>query len=357
MNALWEMGACDEIINRILEEAKDCIHGVVCGAGMPYELAEIASRHGVHYYPIISSARAFFALFRRSFRKFAEFLGGVVYEDPWLAGGHNGLSNAENPKNPSNPYLRLLALRKMMDSFNLKNMPIIIAGGVWWLSEWEDYIDNREVGPLAFQFGTRPILTVESPVARSWYPRLMSLKRGDIKLTQLSPTGFFSSAINNRMLEDLLARLERQVKIVETSSLSVTSFGRKICLDEAKANDVARWTADGFSEPMITPDNTVVFVTPRQAKQIMEDRRNCCCCLSACRFSSWCQHSGSTGKLPDPRTFCIQKTLQDVAHDGSLDDNLVFAGHLAYKFSQDPFYEDGFIPTVKQLIERILSGY
>ena len=33
-----------------------------------------------------------------------------------------------------------------------------MAGGVWNLSEWEDWIDNDEIGKIAFQFGTRPLL-------------------------------------------------------------------------------------------------------------------------------------------------------------------------------------------------------
>lgn len=33
----------------------------------------------------------------RSFRKTKEWLGAVVYECPWRAGGHNGLSNSEDP--------------------------------------------------------------------------------------------------------------------------------------------------------------------------------------------------------------------------------------------------------------------
>ena len=34
-------------------------------------------------------------------------LGGVVYEDPWLAGGHNGLSNGEDPTKPEDPFPRV----------------------------------------------------------------------------------------------------------------------------------------------------------------------------------------------------------------------------------------------------------
>jgi len=36
--------------------------------------------------------------------------------------------------------------------------------------------------------------------------------------------------------------------------------------------------------------------------------------------------------------------------------NLMFSGHNAYRFALDPFYGNGFIPTVRQLVERILTG-
>ena len=81
-------------------------------------------------------------------------------------------------------------------------------------------------------------------------------------------------------------------------------------------------------------------------------------CLSTCRFSNWSQHEPdfSTNKRADPRSFCIQKTLQDIAHGGDTDRNLMFAGHGAYNFKKDPFYSNGFVPTVKQLVDRILTG-
>jgi hypothetical protein len=80
-------------------------------------------------------------------------------------------------------------------------------------------------------------------------------------------------------------------------------------------------------------------------------------CLSACMFSNWAQNEeGTTGKKADPRSFCIQKTLQDIAHTSDVDTQLMFAGHNAYRFSEDPFYANGFIPTVKELVDRIASG-
>jgi hypothetical protein len=103
VNILWEMGGAQKILESVLEKTKGLVHGVTCGAGMPYKLAEIASKFNIFYYPIVSSARAFKILFLRAYKNFIPKLGGVVYEDPWLAGGHNGLSNVEDPNKPEAP--------------------------------------------------------------------------------------------------------------------------------------------------------------------------------------------------------------------------------------------------------------
>ena len=213
------MAAAEEILTRTLEKASNIIDGVTCGAGMPYKLSEIAARFGIYYYPIVSSARAFNALWKRSYRKTSDYLGGVVYEDPWLAGGHNGLSNSENPLKPQPPYPRVRELRKLMNEFNLHNTPIIMAGGVWYLEEWEDWIDNPELGPIVFQFGTRPLLTKESPIPKAWKDRLFTLKKGDIKLHRFSPTGFYSSAVKNSFIKELMTRVEREFKFFSIALL------------------------------------------------------------------------------------------------------------------------------------------
>jgi NAD(P)H-dependent flavin oxidoreductase YrpB (nitropropane dioxygenase family) len=363
MNVLWEAAAATRVLHGVLEGAKGLVHGITCGAGMPYKLAEIAAQYQVFYYPIISSARAFSALWKRAYRKVPELLGGVVYEDPWLAGGHNGLSNAEDPTQPQDPYPRIKALRDTMREAGLGTVPIVMAGGVWYLRDWEDWIDNDELGPIAFQFGTRPILTQESPVADAWKERLLDLKEGDIYLNRFSPTGFYSSAVRNALLEELDGRAQRQVAYATKADgdkvvgLPLGARGRPVFLtpeDKAKADG---WIAEGYSEGMKTPDGTVIFVTPDKAAQILKDQQDCMGCLSQCRFSNWAEtEEGTTGKRADPRSFCIQKSLQSIAHGGSLDDNLMFCGHNAYKFGSDPFYSNGFIPTVKQLVDRILTG-
>jgi NAD(P)H-dependent flavin oxidoreductase YrpB (nitropropane dioxygenase family) len=363
MNVLWEMGAAERILHGVLEGAKGLIHGVTCGAGMPYRIAEISARYGVYYYPIVSSARAFRALWLRAYNKFRDHLGGVVYEDPWLAGGHNGLSNSEDPTKPEDPYPRVRALREMMNSFGLNDVPVVMAGGVWYLREWEHWIDNPEIGPVAFQFGTRPLLTQESPISEAWKKRLLALKPGDVYLNRFSPTGFYSSAVKNAFLAELQGRADRQIAFTPHAvdenkvEFPIGPRGRPIYVTESGAERARGWIAEGFTAALKTPDSTVIFVTPEESERIRIDQIECMGCLSACGFSNWAQNEeGTTGKKADPRSFCIQKTLQAISHSDDVDHQLMFAGHNAYRFAQDPFYADGFIPTVKQLVDRIATG-
>jgi len=363
-NILWEMGGAERVARGMLDGAKGLIHGITCGAGMPYRLADIARDYGVYYYPIVSSARAFNALWKRAYSKTREWLGGVVYEDPWLAGGHNGLSNSEDPRKPEDPYPRVLKLRQQMREFGLDDTPIIMAGGVWWLEEWSDWLDNPELGPVAFQFGTRPLLTKESPISDAWKQRLLTLKPGDVMLQPFSPTGFYSSAVKNEFLAELEERNERQVAYTtEPVGEHIAEYGvgprkRKVYLTPHDLARVQHWEVEGFVEAMRTPDNTLIFVTREKSEEIVKDQVDCMGCLSQCRFSNWSQHEPefSTGKKADPRSFCIQKTLQDIAHAGTTEHNLMFAGHNAYRFASDPYYSNGFIPTVGQLVERIMTG-
>jgi nitronate monooxygenase len=386
MNVLWEMGGVEPILEGILSQTRNLIDGITCGAGMPYRLAQIAAEYKVFYLPIVSSARAFSALWKRAYHKCAEWLSAVVYEDPWRAGGHNGLSNAESPLEPQDPYRRVLALRATMREFGLYRTPIIMAGGVWCLKDWENWIDNEELGPIAFQFGTRPLLTQESPISSEWKQKLLTLQPGDVSLNQFSPTGFYSSAIRNPFLENLEQRSQRQIPYTSEPSGDSTTFlslgrhrarpisnvvdalnpgvdggqeiksvenirGAYVLQDDAQ--HAQNWIDLGYTKILKTPSKTLIFVTPEEGARIHQDQVDCMGCLSACAFSNWSQSQGTTGQRTDPRSFCIQKTLQSVSHGASVDQNLLFAGHNAYRFAQDPFYANGFIPTVAELVEKI----
>ena len=245
----------------------------------------------------------------------------------------------------------------------LQDVPVIMAGGVWYLRDWEDWIDDPDIAPVAFQFGTRPLLTKESPISDEWKRRLLDLKKGDVFLNRYSPTGFYSSAVRNAFLNELRERSERQIAYSEepVGSLDrefrIGPRGRRIFVADADRKKIDGWNAKGFTEGMRTPDSTVIFVSPEKGREIRADQVNCMGCLSQCQFSNWSQgESGTTGRRPDPRSYCIQKTLQDIAHDGDVNRQLMFAGHNAFKFKDDPFYANGFIPTVRQLVQQLHTG-
>ncbi|MEO6255929.1 MAG: nitronate monooxygenase, partial [Sphingomicrobium sp.] len=264
INVLWEMGGAQRVLQGVLERTKGMVTGVTCGAGMPYKLSEIAASYGVNYLPIISSARAFRALWKRAYSKAAEWLAAVVYEDPWLAGGHNGLSNAEDPRKPQDPYPRVAELRATMREGGIADsVPIVMAGGVWRLDEWDNWIDNPELGQIAFQFGTRPLLTQESPIPPEWKARLMTLEEGDILLHRFSPTGFYSSAVRNAFLRNLEERSHRQIAFTKEPlgdhafELDVGLAGKRhFWVTKGDLQHAREWFAAGFTEALKTPDET-----------------------------------------------------------------------------------------------------
>jgi hypothetical protein len=142
-----------------------------------------------------------------------------------------------------------------------------------------------------------------------------------------------------------------------TVQLDVGVKGKNFWVTPKDLERARAWFAAGFTDALKTPDDTVIFVGSEERAMIREDQAACMGCLSHCGFSSWKDHDDySTGRLADPRSFCIQKTLQDIAHGGDTEQNLMFAGHSAFRFKTDPFYSNGFVPTVKQLVDRILTG-
>ena len=140
-------------------------------------------------------------------------------------------------------------------------------------------------------------------------------------------------------------------------SFSLGERKGNVFIDPKDSKLISEWISAGYDKIMKTPDLSMIFVTQKEAKEIIKDQKDCMGCLSHCIFSNWSQESPhTTGKKSDPRSFCIQKTLQSVIHSEETENDLMFAGHSAYRFAEDPFYSNGFIPSVKQLVNRIKSG-
>ena len=380
MNFLKMAGGAMRIMRGVLAGARlpgggNMIHAVTMGAGLPTEEDTlICAEEGVYLDPIISSAMALKVLLKRTFRKwqgrYGDPIGALVYEDPWLAGGHNGITSREDPDTPKDPYERVKGIRQIMNENGMEKVAIIMAGGVWYLRDWEHWLDNPEIGPIAFQFGTRDLLTQENPVTEEWKHLLLSMNEGDVALNRFSPTGFYSSAHKNGLIRELYERTQKQVPFAPKPDEKMTELVERPSVpkkgyyvtpgDKAK---VDTWIAAGFTTPVRTPDDTLIFLTRDKALEFQQNKRECVGCLATCKLSAWSENPEkkyTTGKLPDPRVYCIRKALVGAIQGHNLDKHLIFSGYNAYKSGDDPFYRDKngkvFIPTVKQLVERLMTG-
>ena len=156
VNILWEMGGARRVLEGILARAKGLIHGVTCGAGMPYKLSEIAARFGGVLLPD---------------REFGARLPGAVQAlvppEPGVAGrrrlrGSVACRRAQRAVERGGSETAASAISPRigappgMSAVGLEETPIIIAGGVWYLRDWADWIDNPELGPVAFQSARGP---------------------------------------------------------------------------------------------------------------------------------------------------------------------------------------------------------
>jgi nitronate monooxygenase len=359
------MGGAQRVLHGVLERTKGLVSGVTCGAGMPYKLSEIAASYGVNYLPIISSGRAFRALWKRAYSKAAEWLAAVVYEDPWLAGGHNGLSNAEDPRQPQDALsarqgaarddARGRHSRQRADRHGRRRLAARRMGGLDRQSRARaDRLPVRN--PAAADPGKPDPARMEGAADDAGGRRHPAPQiRRPASIRRRSATASYATS----------RRGERQIAFTKEPigdhafELDV-GIGRKknYWVTKGDLQHAREWYAARLHPGDEDPGRYAGVRRSRRRESIIRrDQAECMGCLSQCAFSSWADNEkNTTGRLADPRSFCIQKTLQDIAHGGDVDQNLMFAGHGAYRFKTDPFYSNGFVPTVKQLVDRILTG-
>ena len=295
INVLWEMGGAPRVLHGVLERTRGLVAGVTCGAGMPYKLSEIAASYNVNYLPIISSARAFSALWKRAYSKAAQWLAAVVYEDPWLAGGHNGLSNAENPLEPQDPVSpRQGAARDDARGGHFRRRHRSSwRAGVWYLRDWNDWVDNPGTGTDCVPVRHPPAADARKPDSAGLEgPSDPDRGRRGAAPPLLADRLLFVSAVRNPFLRALEARSERQIAFSTQEAgdhvfqLDVGVKGKNFWVTRGDLLRAREWFGAGFTDALKTPDNTLVFVTPNEKQvTIRKDQADCMGCLSQCLFS------------------------------------------------------------------------
>ena len=155
------------------------------------------------------------------------------------------------------------------------------AGGIF------GQLHDRWLGPPLDLSGLRPErypAALVEQAGRVWQERVQS--------------EFRSILIMNRFLGELTDRSARQVEYREAPEPeagfdSFFAYGRSGSGVYLQAPDRARveaWIGEGYTQPMRTPDGTMIFVRPEKAREIRRDQANCMGCLSHCKFSNWKDH-------------------------------------------------------------------
>ena len=197
-----------------------------------------------------------------------------------------------------------------------------MAGGVWYL---------QRMGALDRQSGDRPDrLPVRHPAAADpGEPDLRRLEaapadagaKATSTCNRFSPTGFYSSAVQQPVPRRAArsARSARSPTAWTPSASTVPPLrGRAPAAAWSMSRpttglDAAGWVAQGFTEALRTPDSTLIFVTPEKADEIHTDQIE----LHGLPVGLPVLATGRRTRAappaarPIPRSFCIQKTLQD----------------------------------------------
>jgi hypothetical protein len=315
INVLWEMGGAQRILHGVLERTRGMVAGVTCGAGMPYKLSEITASYGVT--TCRSSARPRLQrLWKRAYSKFAIILRRSSTRIP----GSPAAITASQCRGPAaaagSLSARQGAARHDAAGRHLRRCPIVMAGGVWNLKEWEHWIDNPS-SARSLPVRHRPLLTQEARFRRM-EAAADDAGGGDVLLHRFSPTGFYSSAVRHRSC--VVWRRGRSGRspsprsrsaIMSSSSTSGSATRRTIGSRAGDLLHAREWFAQGFTDALKTPGRHARLRHPEEKQIIRKDQADCMGCLSQCAFSSWADNEkNSTGRLADPRSFCIQKTLR-----------------------------------------------
>ena len=153
-NILWEMGGAERIITEVLEQAQgpDQRHHL----RRRHALSAVRHRRAVQR-PLLPDrllgARLQRAVEARLLARRRRCWAAWSTRTRGSPAAITACPTARTRPSRRTRIPRVLALRKLMREFGLDETPIIMAGGVWWLEEWEDWIDNP--GPRADRLPVR----------------------------------------------------------------------------------------------------------------------------------------------------------------------------------------------------------
>ena len=192
-------------MNNYVEHVKTAIDAgadlIISGAGLPLNLPEITKDSPIKIAPIVSSSKAVRVILNYWKKHFNRTADAVIVEGP-LAGGHLGFkkNNIDDEiNNFDNNVLNVINEVKNFEKEFNKNIPVVVAGGVF---THEDMMKYLELGANGVQVSTKFVATHECDAHINFKNAYVNCKKEDIELT-ISPVGMPGRAIKNKLTESL----------------------------------------------------------------------------------------------------------------------------------------------------------
>ncbi|MBQ6820611.1 MAG: nitronate monooxygenase [Clostridium sp.] len=198
VNIMVAMNNYVEYVKTTIEAGADLI---ISGAGLPLNLPEIIKGSSIKIAPIVSSAKASKIILNYWKKHFNKTADAIIVEGP-LAGGHLGFKKdfiKEEVINFDDNIKNIIKEVKNFESYYNKDIPVIVAGGIFESSDIKKYL---ELGASGVQVATPFVATYECDAHENFKNAYVNCTKEDIELT-ISPVGMPGRAIKNNLTERL----------------------------------------------------------------------------------------------------------------------------------------------------------
>jgi len=180
-------------------------HAIVMGAGLPFDLPEMAAGYpDVALIPILSDARGIQIVVKKFMRK-NRLPDAIVIEHPRYAGGHLGATRTEEIADPRFDFSIVLeAVQAGFRELQIERerIPLIVAGGI---HTHEQVRDLLALGAAAVQVGTAFAVTEEGD-AHPNFKKVLAEARPEEIVTFMSVAGLPARAVLTPWLKNYLKR-------------------------------------------------------------------------------------------------------------------------------------------------------
>lgn len=173
---------------------------IICGAGLPMKLPELAGKAKTKLAPIVSSMKSADVICKYWLKKYQKLPDLVVIEGP-KAGGHLGFSMEQLETITDEEYdqeiRKTIACVKQYAKEHGREIPVAVAGGIY---NREDMEHAFSLGADGVQVGTRFVTTQECDASEAYKQTYINAKKEDIVIVK-SPVGLPGRAILNPFMK------------------------------------------------------------------------------------------------------------------------------------------------------------